>query len=62
MDKENIVFEESDFTEEELAILRLAFKVTETILESERIDRYDVDRVNAFYYLKNKLGIYDLVD
>ena len=62
MDKENIVFEESDFTEEELAILRLAFKVTETILESERIDRYDVDRVNAFYYLKNKLGIYDLVN
>ena len=62
MDKENIVFEESDFTEEELAILRLAFKVTETILESERIDRYDVDRVNAFYSLKNKLGIYDLVD
>ena len=62
MDKEKIVFEESDFTEEELAILRLAFKVTETILESERIDRYDVDRVNAFYYLKNKLGIYDLVD
>ena len=52
---------ESDFTEEELSILRLAFKVTETIIECERSDRYDVDRVNAFYSLKNKLGIYDLI-
>ena len=51
-----------DFTEDELKMLKVIFKGAEAILEAKRIDNYDVDDVNTFYYLKQKLGIYDLIE
>lgn len=62
MDKENLKFEESDFTEDELLLLRLAFRLVDTVVETQRTDNYDVNMSNSLYYLKEKLGIYDLVN
>lgn len=59
---ENIVFTKEDFTEDELALLRLAFKLADTVIESQRADNYDVYMCNTMYDLKNKLGIYNLLD
>ena len=61
IDKENLKFEESDFTEDELLLLRLAFRLVDTVVETQRTDNYDVNVSNSLYYLKEKLGIYDLV-
>ena len=51
-----------DFTEEELTMLRAIFKGAEAVIEAQRTDRYDVDAVNTLFNIKEKLGIYDLVD
>lgn len=50
-----------DFTEDELYLLRLAFKLIEDVVEAQRSDNYDVDMCNALYCLRQKLGVYDLV-
>lgn len=54
--------EESEFTEDELKLLRLAFKLADTVVEVQRVDNYDVDMCNSLFYLKEKLGIDDLVE
>lgn len=57
----NISFSEDDFTEDELMLLRLAFGLVDVAVESARRDNYDVDRSNALYDLKHKLGVYEIV-
>ena len=61
MPKVNIIFNEDEFTEDELMLLKLAFALVDVAVESSRRDNYDVDRSNALYDLKHKLGIYDIV-
>lgn len=51
-----------DFTEDELRLLRMAFKLIDGVVEMQRNDNYDVYMRNVLYDLKNKLGIYDLLD
>ena len=58
----NHVFTESDFTEDELMLLKMAFKLVDDVVEIQRTDNYDVYLPNQLFSLKNKLGIYNLVD
>ena len=55
-------FSKEDFTEEELMLLRLAFKLTSEAVEVMRYDMHLYSLSDDLYNLKNKLGIYDLVD
>ena len=50
-----------DFTEDELRLLRMAFKLIDDVVEMQRDDNYDVYMCNVLYDLKNKLGIYDVL-
>ena len=43
-------------------LLRMAFKLVEDVVQIQREDRYDVELCNELFNLKEKLGIYDLVD
>lgn len=54
-------FTEEDFTEDELFLLKMAFSLTDNVVETLRTDNYDVHLNNVLYNLKNKLGIYELV-
>lgn len=54
--------EADEFTEDELNLLRLAFKLVDTVVEAQRVNNYDVDMCNSLFYLKEKLGIDDLVE
>lgn len=55
------MFTKEDFTEDELILLRLAFELLDTAVC--RIDKLDYNNnSNTVYYLKEKLGIYDLLD
>lgn len=56
------MFYVEDFTEDELHLLRMAFKLIDDVVEMQRDDNYDVYMCNTLYDLKNKLGIYDLLD
>ena len=56
------MFTEEDFTEDELRLLRMAFKLIDDVVEMQRDCNYDVYMCNALYSLENKLGIYDLLD
>lgn len=58
----NKTFTAEDFTEDELMLLRMAFKLVYDVVEIQRYDRYDVHLPNELYNLKEKLGIYDLID
>ena len=58
---ERVVFKEEDFTEDELMLLRMAFKLVSTVVETHRTDNYDVHLSNELFSLEEKLGIYDLV-
>lgn len=50
-----------DFTEDELELLKLAFELLDTAVN--RIDKLSYDNnSNTVYYLKEKLGIYDLLE
>lgn len=55
-------FKEEEFTEDELALLRLAFKLVDDVVEMQRMGNSDVYMCNVLYYLKEKLGIDGLVD
>lgn len=55
-------FTEEDFTENELMLLRMAFKLVDDVVQIQREDNYDVLMCNELFHLKEKLGIYDLVD
>ena len=48
--------------EEQVLLLRMAFKLVEDVVEMQRYDNYDVYMCNELYHLKEKLGIYDLVN
>lgn len=51
-----------DLTDDEVMLLKMAFKSVEEIIEIQRYYHYcGVDLCNALYNLKEKLGIYDLV-
>lgn len=54
-------WKEEDFTEEELMLLRMAFKLVDDVVEIQRCDNYDVYMCNVLFHLKEKLGIDDLV-
>lgn len=54
-------FTEEDFTEEQMKLLRMGFNVLDTIVESCREGNSDVHLSNELYYLKEKLGIYDIL-
>lgn len=51
-----------DLTDDEVMLLKMAFKSVEEIIEIQRYYHYcGVDLCNALFNLKEKLGIYDLV-
>lgn len=62
--EEDESFKEEEFTEGELCLLKLAFKLVDEIVEMEREYPYpcDIDMSDDLYNLKCKLGIYDLLD
>lgn len=55
-------FKEEDFTEDQLMLLKMGFKLLDTIVEEERCGNSDVYLRNELFYLKEKLGIDDIVD
>lgn len=55
-------FDKEDFTEDELMLLRMAFNLVDTVVETQRTSNYDVYLTNELYSLKEKLGIGDLMD
>ena len=57
-----VEFKEEEFTEDELMLLRLAFKLVGDVVEYQRTSNSDVYLCNELYYLKEKLGINDLLD
>lgn len=50
-----------DFSEDELVLLRMAFRMLDEAIDAQRELMYGADYRNEVYYLKEKLGIYDLV-
>lgn len=54
-------FVEEEFTEDELLLLKLAFNLADTVVETQRRGNYDVDAGNSLFSLKEKLGICDIV-
>jgi hypothetical protein len=51
-----------DLTDDEIMLLKMAFKSIEEIIEIQRYYHYcGVDLCNTLFNLKEKLGIYDLV-
>lgn len=55
-------FKEGDFTENQLLLLRLAFKLVNDVVEIQRVNNSDVYIINELYALEEKLGIYDLLE
>lgn len=58
----NFKFEEEDFETDELMLLRMAFRLVDTAIETQREGNYDVYLSNELFNLKEKLGIGDLID
>ena len=56
------LFTKEDFTEDELRLLKMAFKLVDDVVEMQREGNYDTYMCNVLYDLENKLGIYDLLD
>lgn len=54
-------FTETDFTEDELMLLKMAFKLVDDVVEMQRCDNYDTYMCNELFHLKVKLGIDDIV-
>lgn len=51
-----------DLTDNEIMLLKMAFKSVEEIIEIQRYHHYcEVDLCNTLFNLKEKLGISDLV-
>lgn len=59
---EDRIFNEEDFTEDELVLLKMAFKLVDDVVEMQRTSNYDVHLVNELYNLKEKLGISRVVN
>lgn len=56
------MFTKEDFTEDEMILLQMAFRMLDVAIDEQRRLFYGSDYRNAAYTLKEKLGIYDLVD
>ena len=56
-----VEFEEEDFTEDELMLLKMAFGLADNVVQTLRTDNYDVYLSNTLCDLEHKLGIYKLV-
>lgn len=56
-----VEFKESDFTQDQLMLLKMAFRLVDEVVEIQREDNYDVCLSNELFHLKEKLGISDLV-
>lgn len=56
------MFTKEDFTEDELILLQMAFRMLDTAVDEQRRLFYGSDYRNEVYCLKEKLGIYDLLD
>ena len=57
-----MIFNKEDFTEDELILLKMAFKMLDAAAEEYRQLFYGGDYRNDIFNLKDKLGIYDLVE
>lgn len=62
VEMEDRIFKEEDFTEDELVLLKMAFKLVDDVVEMQRTSNYDVHLVNELYNLKEKLGISRVVN
>jgi len=51
-----------NLTDDEVSLLKLAFKLVDTVVEYQRYDRYDNETSNNLFHLKEKLGIYELLE
>lgn len=60
--EERKIFTKDEFTEEELNMLKLAFTLADSVVEVQRQGNYDVYASNILFDLKEKLGIYDLLN
>ena len=56
------MFTKEDFTEDELTLLKMAFRMLDMVVEEQRYLYHCGDYRDDVYYLKEKLGIYDLVE
>jgi hypothetical protein len=57
-----MIFNKEDFTEDELILLNMAFKMLDATAEEYRKLFYGGDYRNDIFNLKEKLGIYDLIE
>ena len=57
-----MAFTKEDFTEDELILLKMAFGMLDVAVEKEYEFFYGRDHRNDLYYLKEKLGIYDVLE
>ena len=55
-------FTKEDFTEDELILLRMAFKMLDVAIDEQRQLFYGSNYRNEVYDLKEKLGVYDLLE
>lgn len=51
-----------DFTDDELRVLKLAFSLVDTVVENQSKYTYDNDMSNGLYSLKEKLGLWEVLD
>lgn len=56
-----VEFTEEDFTEDELMLLKMAFSLADSAVDTLRTDNYDVYLTNTLCDLKFKLGVYELL-
>ena len=54
-------FKKEDFTDDELMLLKMAFSLADNVVNTFRMDNYDVYLSNTLYHLEEKLGIGDIV-
>ena len=57
----NFTFIESEFEEDELMLLKMAFKLVDDVVEIQRRANEDVYWSNVLFGLKEKLGLGDIV-
>jgi hypothetical protein len=57
-----MIFNKEDFTEDELILLKMAFKMLDAAAEEYSKLFYGSDYRNEIFNLKEKLGIFDLIE
>jgi hypothetical protein len=57
-----MIFNKEDFTEDELILLKMAFKMLDAAAEESSKLFYGSDYRNEIFNLKEKLGIFDLIE